>query len=384
MISKRSLIFFAALAAVMLSAGSTALAQNVQVAHAAPFADTSEDTAVTVLVNGNLILQDFRFGEVASLSAGGAPEIQVDVVPAGADDPVISETVALGEDVTILAVGDGVKQDLGLIRLSDTAEAPSSGTVNLRVLHAASFADEIDDTEVAVRTAGGAELAEPLNSLRFREDSGFLPVGAGVVDVKVTSPDGLTNLIDPLPVDLPDGANLTVVAIGNGDQQPLGVLALPGIGQLQTRAPVDNSVNGWWESVNTGNEGVVLQPLPAENRLIGTIYTYENGEPRWFTFDSCSPEDDSGSECPTPGAFDGINAAGSVFEFTGGEFNGMENAERNDAGVFEFEFTGCRSGNVMISLDDRDPVEWEIRLLAANTSCTLDETLSNDEGSTAQ
>ena len=380
---KRGLIFFAALAAVTLSASSTAFAQNVQVAHAAPFADTSEDTAVTVLVNGNLILQDFRFGEVASLSAGGAPEIQVDVVPAGADDPVISETVALGEDVTILAVGDGVRQDLGLIRLPDTVEAPSSGTVNLRVLHAASFADEIDDTEVAVRTAGGAELAEPLNSLRFREDSGFLPVGAGVVDVKVTSPDGFTNLIDPLPVELPDGANVTVVAIGNGDQQPLGALALPGIGQLETRAPVDNSVNGWWGSVNTGNEGVVLQPLAAQNRLIGTIYTYENGEPRWFTFDSCAP-DVGELGCPTPAAFDGIEAQGRIYEFTGGEFNGMESAEGNVVGVFGFEFTGCRSGNALIDLDDREPIEWEIRLLAVNTPCTLDETLADDEGGTAQ
>jgi len=374
MISRfRSKSLFNTLAAIAIGAAGAASAQEVQVAHAAPFADAIEDTSVTVLVNGNPVLEDFRFGQIASLSAGGAPEIDVAVVPTGGTDPVISETVTLGEDVTILAVGDLVRQELGLLRLSDDIATPAAGDVNLRVVHAAPFAEDLDATEVAVRTAGGVEIAEPLNSVRFGEASGFLELPAGVVDVKVTSPDGAINLIDPLPVDLPGGANVTVVAVGNGDQQPLGALALPGIGQLETRAPVDNSVNGWWNTVNTGNEGLILQPLPAENRLIGTIYTYDEGAPRWFTLDSCSPDPDAvESGCLNPAAFDGSVAEGTIYASTGGEFNGTEDAEVNAVGVFGIEFSGCASGSVLLDFDDREPVMWDLQQLAVNTPCTLD------------
>jgi len=363
-----------ALVLMVLLAMGTASAQTVQVAHAAPFADTVEETGVTVFVNGNEILADFQFGQIATLNAGGAPEINVSIVPVDGGDPVIAEVVELGENVTILAVGDGVRQELGLLRLSDAIDPPGSDTVNLRVVHAAPFAEEPDETEVSVRTAGGSEIAEALNGIRFGEASGFLQLAADTIDVKVTSPDGSTNLIDPLPVELPGGANVTLVAIGNGDQQPLGALALPGIGQLETRAPVDLSVTGWWGTTNSENEGVILQPIPAENRLVGTIYTFDpdgSGTPRWFTFDSCSQQA-QGVECPVPGNFDGIAATATAFEFEGGQFGDGSGASGELAGDFTIEFADCDSGVAALELSSGDVLTWDIRRLVDTVPCTLD------------
>ena len=346
--------------ALVLSVATPAAAQVVQVGHAAPFADSIDDTAVTVLVNGNVIVPEFRYGETATLNAGGAPQIDVDIVPVGAGDPVISETVMLGENVTVLAVGDGVRQPLGLLRLADDMEAPDGDTVNVRVVHAAPFAEAIEDTEVAVRTAAGAEIAEPLNSVSYLDASGFLGLPAGEADLKVTSTDGMTNLIDPAPVELPGGANVTIVAIGNGDQQPLGALAFPNIGQLETRIPVDNSVTGWWQSLVSGREGFILQPIPAENRIVGTIYSWNpdgSGNTLWLTFD---------------GSFADRQATAEVQSFSGGELLGENNIDSVVFGTVAFEFVDCQTAVATLELDDGTELTWDLGRLTQTLPCTLD------------
>ena len=372
----------AALAVCLLAAVGSASAQSVTVVHAAPFAENIEETSVDVFVNGNLVLTDTRFGEFAELQAGGAPQIDVEVVPVGAEDPVISGTVELGENVTILAVGDGTRQDLSLLRLSDSVEEPDEGNLNLRVVHAAPFAADPADTEVSIRTAAGV-VVNNLAGVVLGQASGFFQLPAGTADLKVASPDGSTNLIDPLPAELPAGANVTVIAIGNGDQQPLGILALP-IGLLPTRAPVDVSVTGWWDTSNSANEGVVLQPIPAENRLVGSIYTYDpegSGAPHWFTFDSCQQTDiDSG--CPMPGNFDGIATTGSVFECNGGQFGDGTDATCEVAGMISIEFLDCSTGVATIELDSGATLDWQLRRAVAETvECTLPDTVEDEQAS---
>jgi len=48
-----------------------------------------------------------------------------------------------------------------------------------------------------------------------------------VYDLKVTTPDGLTTLINFAPIPLTEGQILSAFAVGNGTIQPLGGFALP-------------------------------------------------------------------------------------------------------------------------------------------------------------
>jgi hypothetical protein len=347
---------------------------RVQIVHAAPFADTLEGTSVTVTANGGTVLEDFRFKDFTDYITLDAGDYDLAVTPTGATDPAITASVSLesGTDYTVLAVGDGANQPLALWPLVDNFDAPASGNLNIRVVHAAPFADSAEATEVSIRTAGGA-VVNGLVGVPYFAQSGFFPIPAGTYDLKVASNDGRVNFIDPLAADLPAGVDLTVIAIGDGANQPLGILALP-VGELPTRPPVDNSVNGWWQSAAGGNEGFIFQPIPAENRLVGTAYTYDpagSGAPLWVTFDSCQQQ--LGEEaCTVQGAFDGRTAVANVFAFSGGVPGGDEPVPGAVAGTVAFEIIDCTTAIAALELTDGTEVVWDLERLTQSVDCTLD------------
>jgi hypothetical protein len=348
-----------ALGLAMLSANAFSQAR-VQIVHAAPFASDLAATSVTVSANGAAVLEDFRFADFTDYLELPAGDYDLAVTPTGAAEPAIEATVTLedGVDYTVLAVGDGINQDLGLLPLVDDAPAPGDGNLNIRVVHAAPFASELAATEVSIRTAGGA-LVNNLTGVPYLVDSGFFPIPAAEYDLKVASNDGSTNLIDPLPVDLPAGLNVTVIAIGDGNNQPLGILALP-VGTLETRTPVDFTVAGWWQSLNTQNEGYIVQPIPSQNRIVGTIYTYDpagSGTPIWFTFD---------------GSFDGRSSVAEVFSFTGAEFAGDTPANSESVGTVALEFVDCHTAIAAISLDDSTEFTWDLGRLTQEVTCSFE------------
>jgi hypothetical protein len=363
------------LAVGLLAGSSLALADaRVQIVHAAPFADTVEGSSVTVTVNGDAVLEDFVFGDFTGYLTLPAGDYDLAVFPTGAGEPAIEAGVTLdsGVDYTVLAVGDGVNQDLALWPLVDDAANPGSGNLNIRVVHAAPFAAALADTEVSIRTAGG-DVVAGLVGVPYFAESGFFAIPAGNYDLKVASNDGQTNFIDPLAVDLPAGLDITVIAIGDGVNQPLGILALP-VGQLETRAPVDNSVSGWWASALGGNEGFILQPIPAQNRLVGTVYTWDidgSGDPQWLTFDSCSSEVGA-EDCETPGAFDGREAVAGLYFFTGGTIGGTEPAEGDRMGLVSFEFIDCNTAIAVAEAEDGTSISWDLFRLTQTLPCTLD------------
>lgn len=368
----------AALAFVAVMAmGSVAMAEvRVQIVHAAPFADSIEGTSVTVTANGDVVLEDFLFKDFTDYLTLPAGDYDLAVIPTGTNDPAMTASVTLdsGTDYTVLAVGDGVNQELALWPLVDSVEAPASGNLNIRVVHAAPFADSPEATEVSIRTAGGAVINDLVGVPYFAE-SGFFQIPAANYDLKVASNSGQTNFIDPLPVDLPAGVNLTVIAVGDGGNQPLGILAVP-VGELGLRAPVDNSVTGWWQAAAGGSEGFILQPIPAENRLVGTAYTYDpagSGAPLWVTFDSCQgPLDDDG--CVVPGAFDGRTAVANVYAFSGGIPGGGagQPIDAAVAGTVAFEIIDCNTAIAALVLNDGTEVTWDLNRLTKTLDCTLD------------
>lgn len=350
--------------AAILTASSVLADSRVRVVHAAPFSDSLEGSSVTVTANGDTLLEDFRFGEFTDYVALQPGSYDLAVIPSGASEPAISASVELadGVDYTVMATGNAITQDLALWALVDDAEAPGDGNLNARVVHAAPFAESQVDTEVSIRTAAG-EVVSGLVGVPYFAESGFFEIPAGTYDLKVASNDGTINYIDPLPADLPAGADVTIIALGDGINQQLGILALP-VGLLETRAPVDNSVNGWWQSANAAEEGFVLQPIPARNQLVGTVYSYAadgSGEQRWFTIDSGEA------------GFNGREAMGRVYTASGATLAGDQNAEIEEIGSIGIEFLSCSQAVATVMLDGGTEASWTLERLVQTLDCSLSD-----------
>ncbi len=217
--------------ALMLAAGAQAQTR-VNVAHLAPFAPDLSDTAISVDVDGTEVLTGVEFnqssGYLTLTPAGTAPGVtQVDVrtPPGGPVAITASPDLAADTDYTVAAIGDGANQPLALLPLVDDLSAPAAGNARLRIVHTAPFADTAAATEVSIRLQDGTVVAG-LTNVPYGADSGYLELPAGVYDLLIATPDGSTELIDPEPVRLNDGDVISVFAVGDGANQPLGVTAV--------------------------------------------------------------------------------------------------------------------------------------------------------------
>jgi hypothetical protein len=202
---------------------------RVLVAHLAPFSDN--DTSVTIELNGSPALTNFSFGDTAGYLELPAGSYQVDIIPTGTITPAISGAVTLtaGIDYTAAAIGDGANQPLELLALVDDNEAVP-GKAKVRVVHAAPFAAALVDTEVDIRTDGGDPI---LTNVPYKGVSNYLELDPGVYDLQITTPGGGTTLLDLPPLTVASGNVITVIAIGDGDNQDVSFLLLQETGWLQ-------------------------------------------------------------------------------------------------------------------------------------------------------
>ena len=270
------------------------------------------------------------------------------------------------------AVGNATTQDLELRALLDNTEAPMAGNLNIRIVHAAPFAADLAATEVSIRTAGG-DVVNGLVGVPYNADSGFFEIPAGNYDLKVASNDGTVNYIDPLPVDLPAGADVTVFAVGDGVNQPLGIIAFP-VGELETRTPVNNSANGWW-AVSPADAGIgfILQPMPDQNRLVGTWYQYDTeGNPEFLTFDSCMGAAGT-DECTMPGGFDGMMATTALYYSDRVGVADGEPVNTTQVGEIAFDIMSCGEATATVTLEGADPVEFAATRLTGPFPCVDEE-----------
>jgi hypothetical protein len=360
-------------AGLMICAQPVFAAAQVSVAHFAPFAEDIEDTAVDISVNGTVALTDVKYKDFTEYLDFEPGDYTIEIYIAGlaeASDPIIAGEFTLEDGVsyTLFATGDVLNQTPALLALVDTVDAPDAGNLNIRVVHAAPFASDPDATEVSIRTAGG-DVVNGLVGVPYGVDSGFFQVPAGNYDLKVASNDGSVNYIDPLPADLPAGADVTIFAVGDGINQPLGIIAFP-VGELPTRIPVDNRSNGMWEIIEGSGTGFVFQPMPSQNRAVGTWYTYDmDGNPTFLTFDSCQNE--PGAEgCAMPGGFDGMSAVTALYTSSGGGPNEEDVVETTRVGEIEFEILGCNDATATVTLDGQDPVMYTASQLTRPFPCT--------------
>ena len=241
------------------------------VAHFAPFAADLTATAVSADVNMNEVLTGVQFNQASGYlplgDSGVAPGVtQLDVfAPPGTPPAAItaSPDLAVNTDYTVAAIGNVTNQPLSLLLLEDDNTVPAVGNARLRVVHAAPFAANLMDTAVSIRTDAGG-IVGGLSSVEFGEESGFLEVPAGMYDLQVATTDGSMSLINPAPVMLAEGTVVTVFAVGDGVNQPLGITAIFGDGTsaiLPLEAPImtvfsedfsDGSVPAGWNNQDTG------------------------------------------------------------------------------------------------------------------------------------
>lgn len=367
---KTKLISLSLLAASLTSVDALADAR-IAVGHLAPFSDDLEQTSVTVALNGEVALENVKFNMITDYIPLPAGEYKVDIIPTGATEPAITETYMLQDnmDYTVFASGDVVNQPLALFAFGDDNSAPATGNVKVRVIHAAPFAETLAGTEVSIRTAGG-DLVAGLTGVPFGVGSDFLELPEGSYDLKVASNDGLTNYIDPLPVELTSGTIVTLFAVGNGSLQPLGITASPG-GPLALRIPVDDSVSGAFGLADDmgmplQGEGAALIPLPGQNRLVGTWYTYgTDGTPTWFTFDSCL---DDTMGCSTPGGFDGMSALTTLYASTGETMTDPQATV--PVGTIQFDVIDCGLVMAEVTVGENPPADFELQRVTPSASCS--------------
>lgn len=341
----------AGLAGSLMLAPALALADaRVLVGHFAPFSDSLAATAVDVRINGTTALTNVRYGDFTNYIALPAGAYTLEVLPAGTTTVAIRATVTLADntDYTVLATGGANGQPLALQPLVDDNRPPASGNLKLRVIHAAPFGADAAATAVSIRTDRGAVVGG-LANVPFFAASGYLEIPAGNYDLKVATPDGSRNLIDLAPVDLPAGAVLSVLATGDGVNQPLGFTALP-LGALPTEAPVDVSVSGHWFTPEFSGQGFAFTPKPDENRLLGSWYAFDaNGNKIWFTLDSAAAG--LGTAAATGGGFNNRSAELAVLSTTGGRFLAADRVQTSQVGRVRVDFADCRTAVAEIRLD---------------------------------
>ncbi|MCB1612460.1 MAG: DUF4397 domain-containing protein, partial [Xanthomonadales bacterium] len=249
--------------------------------------------------------------------------------------------------------------------------AAPAGQYALRIAHTAPFAASAEATSVSIRTDGG-DVVAGLSSVPYGAASGYLELPTGTLDVKVATPDGNTNLIDLAPLNLPAGAIATAYAVGDGINQPLGIVAIP-VGDVPLEANVDQSVDGIWFNPSLSGQGWSFHSLPAQNRLVGAWYTYSNdgsGRHLWYTLDSCRSAPGS-STCAIPGGFDNREVELSIYESEGGLFNQPAPVVTRDVGVMTVRFLSCTQAELRFQIGSFTSATVPISNLIPKPGCSL-------------
>lgn len=199
---------------------------NLQVIHLAPFASDSADTlagtAVEVRLNGTTVLTNFVYGDSTTYLNVEAGSYLVEILPQGTETVAISATVELmeGMDYTAVATGDGSNQPLALQALLDDNSAPPAGEAKLRLGHFAPFAN--GDATADIRLQDGTPVITGVN---YADVADYISLPAGEYDLKVTTPDGESTLIEVLPITLNEGNIVSAFATGDGVNQDTAVFA---------------------------------------------------------------------------------------------------------------------------------------------------------------
>jgi hypothetical protein len=341
-----------------------ASAQNARFIHVAPLSETESGTAIEFFVNGQRAISNMTYGTFTSFLPLNMGNLEISVRRSSDDSLLVTKTIALNSPGLhwIYLTGNGDSKSFELIHRDSTIPLIGGGDVPTYLLNAA-IVDGLGPL-LMTKADGSSAGASPggLQPVDFGQIQ-YILRQSGNRNYKFTTPDGRVNLIDlaPMQISVPFNDFNQLVIIGDGNHHPLSVLAIPG-GLLDLLDPVDHSSLGWWDTPNTvAAEGLLIQPLPAQNRVVGTIYTYaddDSGAKAWYTFD---------------GIISHRSATAEVFTTAGGSLGGDEPTTLESVGTLTLDFDDCHAGSAELSLETGTEVHWELARLTTEVECGWDD-----------
>ncbi|NJN17351.1 MAG: DUF4397 domain-containing protein [Oscillochloris sp.] len=215
-------------------AGSPRAMAKIRAAHLAPFAPGNATVSVYAgPVGGETepLIETLNYGQITDYLEVPEGQYLIEIVlPAApnalAQTVVASTTVTLqaGAEYTAVAFGStppqvNQAQPVELEVLGSLAPVPGQGRI--RAVHAVPIAAA---ATVDVRLQDDTVV---FNDLPYKGDVNTT-VEPGFVDLKITTPDGATTLLDPDPIYVGAGEVVTVFVIGDGENQDLMVLTSGG------------------------------------------------------------------------------------------------------------------------------------------------------------
>ena len=249
--SKVFLVWVVALGLFALSA-NTVMAQEpdagsanpiVNLAHFAPFGADVAGTSVTVRINGSDVFTQVVYPTmVPAIAVLPAGDYLVEIIPTGAVDPAITGTVTLAADTqyTLLAVGDGANQPLGLRALVDDTTPAPTAFAKVRIAHFAPFAGARSSAvaqagaEVDICNDDTGAPVPGLTNVPFDAVTPYLQLPAGVYDlsIAVAGTNCATVALDLPAIALASEQVYDIFAIGkNNAAFPLDVKTFTGLDQ---------------------------------------------------------------------------------------------------------------------------------------------------------
>ncbi|MDX1443079.1 MAG: DUF4397 domain-containing protein [Gammaproteobacteria bacterium] len=209
---------------------------QLRVLHGSPDAPN-----VDVLVNGDIVLEDVPYKGASGYLDVPTTGFDVAVNATGTDTTALAlDNVELTPDTPYTVIAANSLASIEAIVLDDSVTAPAAGNLAVRVVHGAATAPAVD----VYVTAADADLgaASPaVSNAAFADASGFLEIAAGEYRIRVTATGTTDVVFDSGAIDLPEGAQLTVVALPSENPvSPIELVALTGDSAAPTIELNDN------------------------------------------------------------------------------------------------------------------------------------------------
>ncbi|MBX7233328.1 MAG: DUF4397 domain-containing protein [Caldilineales bacterium] len=161
---------------------------------------------VNVTVDGAAIFTNIAYAAATPYISLAAGQHTLTILPVGATRPLLQQTVTLAGDVDHTALAAGAAGAATLTLLEDDNARPADGKARLRAVHAAPDAPAVD-------VANGEDLPF-LFGLAPGEASAYVPLDAGVYDLRLQQAGFKTALATLPPTTLAEGRVYTLFLIG--------------------------------------------------------------------------------------------------------------------------------------------------------------------------
>lgn len=259
----KRLLLAATILAFALSLSVPVLAQDrgphVRAVHASPDAP-----AVDVWVDGNVAFQNAPFKGITPYAELGQGIRNIQVVPAGATEPVVINAdpdLQNNTDYTIVAVGQ--LANIEPLVLVDNNALPASGKAHVRFVHASPDAPAVD-----IAVTGGPVL---FGNIPFKGVGDYLPVDAGTYNLEARLAGTDTVALSLPNIRLQEGTVYTVYAMGLAGGQPA----------LSAAISVDAARTAPALLPATGSDSVLILAglFSAGLALVGLGYVFSRREP---------------------------------------------------------------------------------------------------------